>query len=299
MQRRYLYGGLLAGAGLVLAILQVWHGLQQTDVLVAQLVDVVPFAASGLAVTYTGVWLAREDTYEPDLLRIVLWAAGGALAFAAIAALLLFGQEVTLGTLRRASYVTVDNVTVGTLSGVLVGLYDAQSRERLRDLQDERDRVEEFARKAADVNNYGRAINRSTAVEEIAAYTIEGVETLTGFYETVFLDVTDDRAEVVGSTWVDVDDETVAELATRAVEQTVEEAVFHTDDLPASLRNDVEQVLTTHVTSTDDRSIVFVSVGHSSETVAEEDVQLLELLVSHAGTALDGLYTGRISREVG
>jgi len=158
MHRRTLAGSGLGAAGLVLAGIQLTHAIQQTDIPVAIAVDALPFAAMGLALVYAGYWLARDDTFEETATRVVIWGAGATVAFAAVAALLLFSQQVAMGSLDRAAYLTVDIITVGALTGVLVGLYDAQSRNRLHELETERDRVEAFGRKAADVNNYGRAI---------------------------------------------------------------------------------------------------------------------------------------------
>lgn len=297
MRQRHFYGGLLAVVGLALAAVQTYHGLQQLNAPVAQLVDILPFAVSGLAVAYTGYWLATDDTYETDIPRVLSWAAGGALVFASVAALLLFNQNVAGGTLDRAVYVTVDNVSIGVLSGVLVGLYDAQSRKRMRDLRDERDRVENFARKAADVNNYGRAISKSSSIEEITAYAIEGVETLTGFYETVVVEFDGEDATILGSTWVNVEDGTAGNIAERAREQEEGEAVFHSEDLPASVADDVESVLVSLVVEQDDSAVVLLSVSHTQADVAEEDLQLLELLVSHATAALQRVYDGRVTAD--
>jgi hypothetical protein len=294
MRQRHLYGGLLAVIGLVLAVLQTLHGLQQPTVPVAQAVDVLPFAVSGLAVAYTGYWLATETDYEADTQRVFSWALGGALVFASVAALLLFNRNVAGGTLDRAAFVAVDNVTIGVLSGVLVGLYDARSRARMRDLRAERDRVESFAQKAADVNNYGRAISKSSSIEEITAYAIEGVETLTGFYETVVIELDDEGASVLGSTWVGVEAETARDLAWRGLDQDEGEALFHDDDLSGSL-DDVNTVLVSLVARLDGSAVVLLSVSHSDADVAEEDVQLLELLVSHAAAALERLSDGRIA----
>jgi len=295
MRQRHLYGGVLAGIGLVLAVVQTYHGFQQLTAPVAQAVDILPFAVSGLAVTYTGYWLATETEYEAGPKRVLSWALGGALVFASVAALLLFNRNVAGGTLDRAAFVAVDNVTIGVLSGVLVGLYDAQSRKRMRDLRGERDRVEEFAQKAADVNNYGRAISKSSAIEEITAYTIEGVETLTGFYETVVVELDAEETRILGSTWVGVDEETARDLADRGRTQEEGEAVFHETDLPASLDDGVNTVLVSLVSQRDESSVVLLSVSHSDTDVADEDVQLLELLVSHATAALERLSDGRVA----
>ncbi len=140
-----------------------------------------------LAVTYAGVWLARDTAFEGATSRAAAWAAGGTVTVAAVAALLLFSQRVTSGSLARASYLTVDLVTVGALAGVLVGLYDARSRSRLRELAAERDRVEAVAGKAADVNNYGRAIASAPSVDGVAAFVVEAFGTMTGMEETAVI----------------------------------------------------------------------------------------------------------------
>ena len=135
MNRRVLAGTGLAAGGVTLAAIQILHAIQQTDIAIAIAMDGVPFAAMAAALVYAGYWLARDSDFEGTATRVVIWGTGATIAFAAVAALFLFSQQVTTGNIDRAAFLTVDIVTVGALTGVLVGLYDAQSRNRLRALE--------------------------------------------------------------------------------------------------------------------------------------------------------------------
>ena len=289
MHRRTLAGSGLAAAGLVLAGIQFTHAIQQTDIPVAIAVDAVPFVAMGLALVYAGYWLARDDTFEETAARVVVWGAGATVAFAAVAALLLFSRQVTTGSLDRAAFLTVDVVTVGALTGVLVGLYDAQSRRRLRDLETERDRVEAFGRKAADVNNYGRAIATAGSDDAVAAYITEAISSLTGISETAVLRVRDDEAELLSNTVRTASAEQVAKLARAVRDEPRGDVVAHGDTPPVDLGETVRDVLTAVVTERDGTTTVVVAADTDTAPTDERDRKLLELVVAHATVRLDSL----------
>lgn len=301
MNQRLLTGTVLALAGLVLAGIQVWHAVQQTRIPVAMAVDALPFVAMALATTYAGVWLARDSTFEGATSRVAVWAAGGTVAFAAVAALLLFSQRVTSGSLARASFLTVDLVTVGALAGVLVGLYDAQSRSRLRELEAERDRIEAFAGKAADVNNYGRAIASAPSVDGVAAFVVEAFGTMTGMEETAVVRVTDDGVIPLANTIRTVPTEAVGEFAAAVRDQPQSDVVVHDRAFPVDLPDAVTDCVSAVVLGDDERATVVVSVTTDETSVGEEDQKLLELIVSHASVRIATLdrrpaeegYTGQ------
>ena len=289
MNRRTLAGSGLGAAGLVLAGIQLVHAIQQTDIPVAIAVDAVPFAAMGLALSYAGYWVARDDAFEETAARVVVWGAGATVAFAAVAALLLFSQQVTMGGLDRAAFLTVDVLTVGALTGVLVGLYDAQSRQRRRELEAERDRVEAFGRKAADVNNYGRAIATAGSDDAIAAYITEAISSLTGISETAVLRVRDDEAELLSNTVRTADAQTVAELARAVRDEPRGDVVAHERAPPVELGETVSDVLTAVVTGDGETTTVVVAVETSGTATDERDRKLLELVVAHATVRLERL----------
>jgi len=68
-------------------------------------------------------------------------------------------------------------------------------------------------------------------------------------------------------------------------EQDVGEVVV-TDGCPVELDREVGRTVTVHVADSPAESVVLVSLT-DEETIADEDCQLLELLVSHAGMSLD------------
>lgn len=307
MNRRQVTGAGLLIAGVALAGIQTVHALQQTDVPVAVAVDGVPFVAMGLGVAFAGGWAWSAEEYDADVPRIGGWCLAGMVALAAVAALVLFGQQVTTGALARASYLTMDLVTVGAIGGVLVGLYDVQSRRRLAALEGERDRIEAFAGKAADVNNYGRAIYSAESRDGVAAYVIQAVATLVDLGETAVVVLEDGDAtegdgspgatgsdhgaepmvSVVASTVESVDDETIGSLAVEARSQDARDVVVRERGaLPSTIPSGITQVVSVLVPEGNDGATVVLAFGGADATVDETDRQLLELVVSHAAATL-------------
>ncbi|WP_136687780.1 hypothetical protein [Halorhabdus amylolytica] len=287
MESRHFYGTTFGLVGTVLAAVQVTHAVEQTDVAVAIAVDGVPFALLGLSLSFVGYWLATHPAFEPDLPRIATWALGGTVLLAAVAALTLFSQRVATGSLGRVAYVTADSVTVGAVAGTVVGLYDAQGQRHLRELERERDRTADFARKAADLNNYGRALAQAATVEEVGAYCIEGLSALLDHDETAFVEVGVESEHVASSTVSTVEDGTLRSLARRAADDDAVVAVRE-----GNLPGPVASVLTIRLESTASTSGVLIAVGEGAGTLSSEDEQLLELLASHASMVLDRIYRG-------
>ncbi|RLM40378.1 hypothetical protein [Haloarcula sp. Atlit-120R] len=297
MNQRLLTGAALALSGVVLAAIQVLHAVQQTRIPVAVAVDALPLAAMGLAIAYAGVWLARDTTFEGAASRVAAWAAGGTVTFAAVAALLLFSQRVTSGSLARASYVTVDLVTVGALAGVLVGLYDARSRSRLRELAAERDRIEAFAGKAADVNNYGRAIASAPSVDGVAAFVVEAFGTMTGMEETAVIRLRDGDAVALANTIRTVPVDAVGSLAREVRTQQQGEVTVHDRPFAVDFPESVTDCVSAVVLDDADTTTVVLSVTTDETTVGEEDTKLLELIVSHASVRLATLDRQAVDKD--
>lgn len=305
MDRRDGYGWAIAVTGLVLAGIQLVQGVQQldgltgvsqTDQIIVFAFETLPFALIGLSLVYVGYWLTDQREYEPDLPQILAWGAGSTLLFASVGALILFSQQVTLNTLEQGQFLAMNLITVGAVVGVLVGIYDANGRARERELAAERDRIEAFAGKAADINNYGRELNRAQSVEEVSALCIEALQTLLGLTETGFLTIEGEEVTVINSTIVNADEESLAEIAreTLGLEQGV---AVRSDAVPAALDSQADGFLSMLVTAHDDSGVVLLAPVAETDEIGEEDLQLLELLVSHAGTALDGIHSERLTRE--
>ena len=298
MERRHVYGAGIALVGTILTIIQLVQGIQQVADLTGYSTptlgliftfETVPFVLIGLTLVFAGYWLTTEPAYEPDLPQVVAWGAGSTLLFASVAALMLFSQQVTLETLEQGQYVVMNHVTVGAVVGIIVGIYDARGRARQRELERERDRIETFAGKAADINNYGRELNRATSIEEVSALCIQGIQTLLGLTDSAFIAHTPGESTVVNSTVVSADDETLIEMASEALDQ--QRATAEIDHSPPDALGDRESALSMLVAEHENTTVVLLAISDRDDGFEDEDIQLLELLVSHAGTALDRIHS--------
>lgn len=288
MERRHVYGVLIGVVGLVLAWIQTLHGLRQSDRPIVFIFEAGPFVLVGLSVLYAGYWLARNEPYEPDLPRVLAWTGGSTLLFASVSALMLFSQRVTLGTLDRATVIAVDLITIGVVVGVVVGLYDARSQQRRRTLERQRDRIEAFANKAADVNNYGRALNRSTSDDEVSGLCIEALQVLLDLPETAIVALRDGRIDTIDNTIIGVETSDLQPLAETAREQD-RAAVALREEVSTPLDERGDRVLSILLTDRSDLAIVALSPVPDGTAFDDEDLQLVEFLASHAGTALEGI----------
>jgi hypothetical protein len=289
MARRRVAGVTMAVGGLALAALQVGHALAQSSIPLAWAFEAGPFVLLALALAYAGYWLATAPAYEDDAYRVLAWGAGGGVLFLAVAALILFGQNVATGSLGRGAYLAADLATVGVLAGVSVGLYDARSRESRRELAAERDRVRTFANRAADVNNYGRALSQCATVDDVAALLVQAVGALLGLDRAAVLEREDDGFRAVESSMPDADTRALATLAERSLDADPATVETYREDLPPSVAARTDTVVALLVTDAVGPPVVLLAEG-DGRSVAEETVQLFELLAAHAGTALDGLY---------
>jgi hypothetical protein len=302
MERRTLYGGGLLAAGVLLAGAQLSQGIQQlggfegTDRVLVFTFETAPFLLISAALAFVGYWLTTRDQYEPELPRILAWGVGSTLLFASVAALLLFSQEVTQNTLEQGPYIAMNQITVGAVVGVLVGIYDARSRLRQRELERERDRVEAFAQKAADVNNYGREVNRSSSLDEVSSLCIESLQAFLGLSEIAVVVTDGEESQFVDNTVVGTQRDVVADLAIDALGQEQATVVVRESTPVGDEKGDVISIL---VTGHDESSVVLLAFTGGRTEFAQEDIQLLEMLVSHAATAIDRIHDRRVSAPEG
>jgi len=296
---RQVQGTLIGLAGLSLTVIQVFHAWTRTMTTVGLAVDAIPFVLMSLTVAYVGYWVARDEDHSDENLQWVgIWAIGGVVGFASISALILFSANVAargFPVFESAPALAMDNITAGALAGILVGLYDARSRERLTDLEQERERVEAFAERAADVNNYGRAVNECTSLEEVSALCIEALERFVDLGGAAFVEQHGDETTIVDSTIIGIDDESaaLAGLLERTTDLEPAVAETYTDDIPAALGDDVTAVMGLLVTRVDGTTVSIIALNRSDTEIEEETRTLLEMLVSHASTAIRNMYRDR------
>lgn len=302
VKRRIRYGFGLVVFGILLATVQGVTGYQRLSAVASEhraivfAVETVPYVLISLTLVVIGHRVATSEEFEPELHRIVFWGAGSILLFASVAALLVFSQVITIGldVLEVTRQVTLNMVTIGAVVGVVTGLYDARIQVQKATVERERDRIEAFANKAADVNNYGRVLHRSETLDEISSLCIEAVHTLLSLTEVAVIEVGDETGTVVDSTFDDGSEDALHTLARASLDQEPTRAVVHEstpeavgtgNSLAISIlivedyRDGNAVVLLAHVPPEAD-----VSAGGLDDS---EDIQLLELLISHVSTALD------------
>ena len=296
MERRHIYGGAIAVTGIILTGVQIAQGLQQSTRPIVFAFESAPFVLVALALAFIGGWIARQEEFESELPIVVGWGVGGTILFASLGALLLFSQQVTLGTLEQAQYVAMNQVTVGAVVGTLVGIYDARNRLSMHELEQERDRVESFANKAADINNYGRELSQFESIDEVSALCIQAMQALLGLTEIAVVVSADNQHELVDDTVINVEDETLFEIADQTREQ--EESAVNIRDSPPALRRS-EDVVTVLVTDHEDSSVAIVALTGDTTEFGEEDMELLEQLMRHASMTLDQIHEAASQQAAG
>jgi signal transduction histidine kinase len=141
---------------------------------------------------------------------------------------------------------------------------------------------QDFARQVADLNKYGHALNRCGTVDEVVSMTLEAMSLLFDVTYSTFVEVRQDDLRVVNSTHPGYSPgDEPADVARRAAEthETVN-VDDETDDVtgtlavPAAMGDDVIAVLVMRTTA---------------GTFTEAHIRPLEILASHAATAISNI----------
>lgn len=146
----------------------------------------------------------------------------------------------------------------------------------------------DFARQVADLNNYGQALNSCETVDEVVSLTLEAVSLLFDFASTTFLEVRAGQPKIIESTNPSLSaEEQPSAVALKAVETgntTVETGGG------ARVRDDssVKTALAVPATIVDDVVVVLV-VRTAEENVSDRYATPLEILASHAATAISNI----------
>ncbi|WP_229112463.1 ATP-binding protein [Halapricum desulfuricans] len=147
----------------------------------------------------------------------------------------------------------------------------------------------EFARQVADLNNYGQALNSCETVEEVVSLTIEAVSLLFDFESTTFVELREGEPEVRESTHPGHSPgDAPGAIARTAVEsgkttiETGQAARVHEDSA-------VKAALAVPATIVDDVVVVLVVRTSTDENVGDRHTTPLEMLASHAATAISNI----------
>jgi len=148
---------------------------------------------------------------------------------------------------------------------------------------------QDFARQVADLNKYGQALNRCDSVDEVVSLTLEAMSLLFEFSYSSFVEVRDGDLRVVHSTNPHfVPGDAPSEVARRAKESG--ETVAERGEL-ARVAPDSEVVgaLAVPARMGDEVTAVLVTRSRTVETFGDEVVRPMEILASHAATAISNI----------
>ena len=147
----------------------------------------------------------------------------------------------------------------------------------------------DFARQVADLNKYGQTLNNCQSVEEVVSLSIEALQYLFEFPYATFIEVVDGDLRVVHSTYPDVSpDDDPSAVAREAYEK--EETVMHSGEgAGTGGETDVGATLAVPATIVDDVVAIIVTRTIEENEFGEEVVRPLEILASHAATAISNI----------
>jgi len=146
----------------------------------------------------------------------------------------------------------------------------------------------DFARQVADLNNYGQALNSCETVDEVVSLTLEAVSLLFDFASTTFIEVRAGEPAIIESTNPSLSaGEQPSAVALKAVEAgntTVETG----NGARVSDDSSIKTALAVPATIVDDVVVVLV-VRTAEENVSDRYATPLEILASHAATAISNI----------
>jgi hypothetical protein len=272
MRRDLLFGVALSAVGLLLGAGQL---LTVADGSGGAALRTAPMLAMAATIVFAGAWLVRNDTYVGYTDRVLAWSLGGAAALGSVLVLAFVGRATAIDPLG----VILDGLTGGALAGLLVGLYDSRSRERMAT-------IESFARRVEALNQYGKALNRSATIDGISGLAVEAVEFLVAGDGAAFV-VVDDETTVVDSTLRGDHEMDVLEAIAAEVDDVDEVEAVRYAETGVDLGLESPAAALVIQVPTDDRRALLVSLSTSTAIqYTDEDVDLLETLAAHVSTAL-------------
>jgi signal transduction histidine kinase len=147
----------------------------------------------------------------------------------------------------------------------------------------------DFARQVADLNKYGQALNRCESVEEVVSLTLEAMSLLFDLSYSTFVEARDGELRVVHSTnpHLTPGDEP-SETAQRALEK--EETIVETGATAGvTTDSDVTATLAVPAQMAGEVRAVLVSRSTSKNSFGDAHSRPLEILASHAATAISNI----------
>lgn len=287
MQYRSAIGGGLVCSGVLLGVIQGFQYLRFPATSAALLLNTVPFVLVSAAIVYTGATIATDDDYDEYATLISTWAVGSAVGFVAVFVLSAVPSGQAGLTLLFGA---VDAGSAGALAGLLIGLYDARSRQTLVT-------VESFADKLKGLNKYGKALNQSTNLASVSALCIEVIEFVLDGDGAVFVSGDGQQFDIVDTTLPDVDTEEALGRAARDVSQRdVLVTITEGDGFDELRDGHPGSTLAIQIPYGESTAVLF-AVYYEIEDADEDNSDLLEILAAHVATALSSVDQGNTAPE--
>ncbi|QPV62553.1 GAF domain-containing protein [Halosimplex litoreum] len=148
---------------------------------------------------------------------------------------------------------------------------------------------QDFARQVADLNKYGQALNQCESVDEVVSLTLEAITILFELTDVTVVEVRNGDLHVVGSTNPEVSAGGAPSEVAREAHETGEtvtvsgEAAGLTDD------DDTAATLAVPEGIVDEPICVIVVRSSSDEAFGDEVVRPMEILATHAATAISNI----------
>jgi signal transduction histidine kinase len=148
---------------------------------------------------------------------------------------------------------------------------------------------QDFASQVADLNKYGQALNRCESVEEVASLTLEAMSLLFQFSYSTFIEVRDGEMTVLHSTNPRLSPGgKPGDIAARALDSG-ETEISTGADAGIAPDSDVTATLAVPAQVGTDVTVILVTRSTSLDSLGDEYSRPLEILASHAATAISNI----------
>ncbi|WP_254271037.1 sensor histidine kinase [Haloarcula marina] len=147
----------------------------------------------------------------------------------------------------------------------------------------------DFARQVADLNKYGQALNRCETVEEVVSLTLEAMSLLFEFSYSTFIEVREGGPRVVHSTNPRLSSGDEASAVAKEALETRQTVIASDERAGIAPESDVRATLAVPAQVGDEVTAILVTRSTSTDSLGDEQSRPLEILASHAATAVSNI----------
>ena len=148
---------------------------------------------------------------------------------------------------------------------------------------------QDFARQVADLNKYGQALNQCESVDEVVSLTLEAITILFELSDVTVIEVRDGDLHVVGSTNPEVSTGGTPSEVAREAHDTGETVTVTGTDAGVDDESETTATLAVPEGIVDEPICVIVVRSSSTEEFGDEVVRPMEILATHAATAISNI----------